>query len=86
MMELDRTLAGLRWLRDKTTCFACSGCGMEHNCSDDGCRIIRSAIEQVQRLSREISTSEAARTELWKQFVSARKELAEVKAAQQKEA
>ena len=49
MMELDRSLAGLRWLRDKTTCFACSGCGMEHNCSDDGCRIIRSAIEQVQR-------------------------------------
>ena len=79
-MELDRTLAGLRWLRGKTTCFACSGCGMEHNCSDDGCRIIRSAIEQVQRLSRELSTSESARTELWKQFVSARKELAEVKA------
>ena len=81
MMELDRTLDGLRRLRDKMTCFACSGCGMEHNCSDDGCRIIRSAIEQVQRLSRELSTSEAARTELWKQFVSTRKELAEVKAA-----
>lgn len=79
-MDLDRTLAGLSWLRDKTTCFACSGCGMEHNCSDDGCQIIRSAIEQVQRLSRELSTSEAARTELWKQFVSARKELEEVKA------
>lgn len=30
MMELDRTLAGLLWLRGKTTCFACSGCGMEH--------------------------------------------------------
>lgn len=81
MMELDRTLVGLRWLRDKTTCFACSGCGMEHNCSDDGCRIIRSAIEQVQRLSRELSTSEAARTELWKQLVSARQELAEAEAA-----
>ena len=81
MMELDRTLAGLRRLRDKTTCFACSGCGMEHNCSDDGCRIIRSAIEQVQRLSRELSTSEAARTDLWKQLVSARKELAEAEAA-----
>lgn len=80
MMELDRTLAGLSWLRDKTTCFACSGCGMEHNCSDDGCRIIRSAIEQVQKLSRELSTSEAARTELWKQLISARQELAEVKA------
>ena len=86
MMELDRTLDGLRRLRDKMTCFACSGCGMEHNCSDDGCRIIRSAIEQVRRLSRELSTSEAARTELWKQFVSARKELADVKASKQKEA
>ena len=84
-MELDRTLAGLRWLRDKATCFACSGCGMEHNCSDDGCRIIRSAIEQVQRLSLELSTSEAARTELWKLLTSARQELAEIKAAQQKE-
>lgn len=80
MMELDRTLAGLRRLRDKTTCFACSGCGMEHNCSDDGCRIIRSSIEQLEKLSRELATSEAARTELWKQLVSARQELAEVKA------
>lgn len=79
-MELDRTLAGLRWLRDKMTCFACSGCGIEHNCSDDGCRIIRSSIEQLQKLSRELATSEAARTELWKQLISARQELAEAKA------
>ena len=86
MMEIDRTLAGLRRLRDKTTCFACSGCGMDHNCSDDGCRIIRSAIEQVQRLSRELSTSEAARTDLWKLLTSARQELADIKAVQQKEA
>lgn len=80
MMELDKTLAGLRRLRGQTTCFACSGCGMEHNCSDDGCRIIRSSIEQLQKLSRELATSEAARTELWKQLVSARQELAEAKA------
>lgn len=80
MMDLDRTLVGLRQLRDKTTCFACSGCGMEHNCSDDGCRIIRSSIEQLQKISKELATSEAARTELWKQLVSARQELAEAKA------
>lgn len=80
MMELDKTLDGLHRLRDKTTCFACSGCGMEHNCSDDGCRIIRSSIEQLQKISKELATSEAARTELWKQLVSARQELAEAKA------
>ena len=80
MMELDKTLDGLRRLRGQMTCFACSGCGMGHNCSDDGCRIIRSSIEQLQKLSRELATSEAARTELWKQLVSARKELEEVKA------
>lgn len=85
MMDLDRTLIGLQRIRGKISLYACSGCGMEHNCDND-CRIIRSAIEQVQRLSRELSTSEAARTELWKQFVSARKELAELKATQQKEA
>lgn len=79
-MELDKTLDGLRRLRGQTTCFACSCCGMERNCSDDGCRIIRSSIEQLQKLSRELATSEAARTELWKQLVSERKELAEVKA------
>lgn len=80
MMELDGTLDGLRRLRGQTTCFACSGCGIEHNCSDDGCRIIRSSIEPLQKLSRELATSEAARTELWKQLVSARQELAEAKA------
>ena len=85
MMDLDRTLIGLQRIRGKISLYSCSGCGMEHNCDND-CRIIRSAIEQVQRLSRELSTSEATRTDLWKQLVSARQELAEIKAVQQKEA
>ena len=85
MMDLDRTLIGLQRIRGKISLYACSGCGMEHNCDND-CRIIRSAIDQLHTLSAALSTSEAARTDLWKLLTSARQELAEIKAVQQKEA
>ena len=85
MMDLDKTLIGLQRIRGKISLYSCSGCGMEHNCDND-CRIIRSAIDQLQTLSAALSTSEAARTDLWKLLASTRQEQAELKAVQQKEA
>lgn len=48
----DRDLiAALRRLKVETGSIACLGCGLEHNCSVHGCRIMRLAAERLEQLT-----------------------------------
>lgn len=48
----DRELiTNLRRLRVQTGSIACLGCDYEHNCSIHGCRIMRLAADQLEKLT-----------------------------------
>lgn len=66
-MDLDfsTALSALRRLKVQTGSLACLGCGMEHNCSTQGCVIIRDAathmelaLEKVRVLDASLDTAE----------------------------
>lgn len=41
-------IAALKRLKVETGSLACLGCGREHNCSTQGCAILREAVEQLE--------------------------------------
>ena len=43
MSEEKQLLKALRHLKVETGSLACFGCGWEHNCSTEGCAILREA-------------------------------------------
>lgn len=47
-MKRDELIAALRRLKVETGSLACLGCGHEHNCSTQGCAILRQAIETLE--------------------------------------
>lgn len=49
-MKLDELIEALRRLKVETGSLACLGCGHEHNCSTQGCAILREAVEAVESL------------------------------------
>ncbi len=46
-MQRDELIQALRRLKVQTGSLTCLGCGHEHNCSVNGCAIIRAAIETL---------------------------------------
>lgn len=44
----ERLIRALKQLSVETGSLACLGCGYEHRCSTQGCRIIRGAIEHLR--------------------------------------
>ena len=46
-MDLTELLNALRRLKVETGSLACLGCGHEHNCGTDGCRIITEAFTRL---------------------------------------
>ena len=51
-MEVSKVLERLKRLKVETKSLACMGCGHEHNCGINGCRIIREAIQVIEELSK----------------------------------
>lgn len=43
-MDYQKTMRALKRLRVETGSLACFGCGHEHNCSTQGCAILRNAV------------------------------------------
>lgn len=50
-MRTEDILAALRCLKVETGSLACMGCGREHDCDIHGCRIVREAEEQIEKLT-----------------------------------
>lgn len=50
-MSRDELLQALRRMMPETGSLACLGCGYEHNCSTRGCAIIRTAVDEIERLA-----------------------------------
>lgn len=48
-MKRDELIGALRRLKVETGSLACLGCGREHNCSTQGCAILREAVEELER-------------------------------------
>lgn len=48
-MRRNELIQALRQLKVQTGSLACLGCGHEHNCSIEGCAIIRSAVEALEK-------------------------------------
>ena len=46
-MKLTELIGALNRLKVQTGSLACLGCGYEHNCSTQGCRLIREAVEKL---------------------------------------
>ncbi len=49
MEECAELIQALNRLKVQTGSLACLGCGYEHNCSTKGCRILREAVEQLEK-------------------------------------
>lgn len=47
-MTISKLIQALNGLKVETGSLACMGCGHEHNCSTQGCAIIREAMEQLK--------------------------------------
>lgn len=47
-MTISKLIQALNRLKVETGSLACMGCGHEHNCSTNGCAIIREAMEQLK--------------------------------------
>lgn len=47
-MKIEELIQALNCLKVETGSLACMGCGHEHNCSIQGCAIIREAMEQLK--------------------------------------
>lgn len=48
-MKHDELIEALRRLKVETGSLACLGCGHEHNCSTQGCAILREAVEELEK-------------------------------------
>lgn len=48
-MERTKLISALRRMQVETGSLVCLGCGHEHNCSTQGCAIIRAAVEELSR-------------------------------------
>ncbi|MBS7226467.1 MAG: DUF551 domain-containing protein [Clostridiaceae bacterium] len=46
-MKTSDLIEALNRLKVQTGSLACLGCGREHNCSTQGCRLIREAVEKL---------------------------------------
>ena len=47
-MDYQKTMQALKRLRVETGSLACFGCGHEHNCSTQGCAILRNAVAHME--------------------------------------
>lgn len=47
-MDYTKTLQALRKLKVQTGSLACLGCGHEHNCSTQGCAILRNVVDHME--------------------------------------
>ena len=47
-MDYQKTMRALKRLRVETGSLACFGCGHEHNCSTQGCAILRNAVSHME--------------------------------------
>lgn len=47
-MDYQKTVQALKRLRVETGSLACFGCGHEHNCSTQGCAILRNAVAHME--------------------------------------
>ena len=47
-MDYQKTMRALKRLRVETGSLACFGCGHEHNCSTQGCAILRNAVAHME--------------------------------------
>lgn len=47
-MDYQKTMRALKRLRVETGSLACFGCGYEHNCSTQGCAILRNAVGHME--------------------------------------
>ena len=50
-MKNEEILTALRRLKVETGSLACMGCGHEHDCGINGCRIAREAAELIEKLT-----------------------------------
>lgn len=58
MEECAELIQALNRLKVQTGSLACLGCGYEHNCSTKGCRILREAVEQLEKERDQVLMSE----------------------------
>lgn len=49
MMTRPELIRALRGMKAETGSLVCLGCGYEHNCSTQGCAIIRAAAEELEK-------------------------------------
>ena len=56
--ECAELIQALNRLKVQTGSLACLGCGYEHNCSTKGCRIMREAVEQLEKERGQVLMSE----------------------------
>ena len=47
-------VSALKRMKVETGSLLCMGCGLEHNCSTKGCRILRGAVEHIELLRKEL--------------------------------
>ena len=47
-MDYQKSMRALKMLRVETGSLACLGCGYEHNCSTQGCAILRNAVGHME--------------------------------------
>lgn len=47
-MDYQKTMRALKRLRVETGSLVCFGCGYEHNCSTQGCAILRNAVSHME--------------------------------------
>lgn len=50
-MKNEEILTALRRLKVETGSLVCMGCGREHDCGIHGCRIVREAVELIEKLT-----------------------------------
>ena len=58
MEECAELIQALNRLKVQTGSLACLGCGYEHNCTTKGCRIMREAVEQLEKERDQVLMSE----------------------------
>lgn len=50
-MKTDELIKALRRIKVETGSLACMGCGYEHDCGIYGCRIMRDAADEIEKLT-----------------------------------
>ena len=50
-MNSQELISALRKLKVETGSLACWGCGHEHNCGIHGCRVMRGAADEIEKLT-----------------------------------